>query len=503
MCGLPSENDDDLRAILTLAQKAWQRARAEGARSFRITASVSPHVPKPHTPFAWAEQISTAELNRRLGVLREAARGTSVTLKYRDAETSLLEGVFTRGDRRLGAAVEEAYRRGCRFDAWSEHLRFDTWMQVFQSLGLDPERYLTERSTEAEQPWDVVQSPVTKKFLVREKLRADRAAITEDCRLEDVCFSCGVAECPQRPWVKTPLPPVSLARARAAVGAPTFGRRQRGGRAARHAGLPLVPNRAAMNGTSTRPVHGVAPTGVHTSMRFRIVFEKAAGMRFTSHLDLMRTWERSLRRSELPLAFTQGHHPHLKMSFGPPLPLGYRSRAEVFDLEFSRPPDVDLAERLNAVLPDGLRVLAYRPILFKTPSLMSELEGASYRIRFPVAYLAEAGVAPEDLMSSLRTRIPELLAREHLLVRRQSEEKAREFDARPSVVALEASIEETPVALDAHIRFTPRAVVRSEELVAMLFPSGDVRGLDVERTALWTEAGGRRLDPLALLGPRS
>ena len=499
MCGLPSENDDDLRAILALAHKAWHRARAEGARNFRITASVSPHVPKPHTPFAWAEQVSTAELKRRLGVLREAARGTPVTLKYRDAETSLLEGVFTRGDRRLGAAVEEAYRRGCRFDAWSEHLRFDTWMQVFLDLGLDAERYLGERSTEAEQPWDVVQSPVTKKFLVREKVRADRAAITEDCRLEDVCFSCGVSECPQRPWVKTPLPPVDLARARAAVGAPTFGRR---GRTARHAGLAPAPPRAAASSAAMRSGNGVA-SGTNTSTRFRIVFEKAAGMRFTSHLDLMRTWERSLRRSELPLAFTQGHHPHLKMSFGPPLPLGYRSRAEVFDLEFSRPPAIDLAERLNAVLPDGLRVLAYRPILFKIPSLMSELEGASYRVRFPAAYLAEAGVAPENLMASLQTRIPELLSREHLVVRRKSEEKAREFDARPSIVALEACIEETPVALDAHIRFTPRAVVRSEELVAMLFPSGDVRTVDVERTALWMETGGRRLDPLALLGPRS
>jgi radical SAM family uncharacterized protein len=217
MCGLPGENDDDLRAILDLGQKAWQRARAEGHRNFRVTVSVSPHVPKPHTPFAWAEQVSTAELNRRLGVLREAARGTSVTLKYRDAETSLLEGVFTRGDRRLGQAVEEAYRRGCRFDAWSEHLRFATWLDVFADLGIDPERYLMERSTELEQPWDVVQSPVTKKFLVREKVRADRAAITEDCRLEDVCFSCGVSECPQRPWVKQPLPPVDLA-ARASRG---------------------------------------------------------------------------------------------------------------------------------------------------------------------------------------------------------------------------------------------------------------------------------------------
>src|SRR4029453_14194775 len=165
MCGLPGEQDEDLEAILELGDKAYPRARAEGNRNFRITASVSPHVPKPHTPFAWAGQVSTAELNRRLGVLREAARGTPGPLKYRDAETSLLEGVFTRGDRRLGAAVEMAFRRGCRFDAWGEHPRSHTWLEVFADLGIDPERYLTEHATDLEQPWDVIQSPVTKKFL--------------------------------------------------------------------------------------------------------------------------------------------------------------------------------------------------------------------------------------------------------------------------------------------------------------------------------------------------
>src|SRR5262249_30717637 len=236
MCGLPGENDDDLRAILDLGQRAHQQARAVGDQGFRITVSVSPHVPKPHTPFAWAEQVSTAELDRRLGVLREAARGKQVTLKYRDAETSLLEGVFTRGDRRLGEAVEQAFRRGCRFDAWTEHLKFETWLECFAELGIDPERYLLERSTEIDQPWDVVQSPVTKKFLVREKRRAAQAVVTDDCRLEDVCFSCGVAECPQRPWVKQSHPPVDLARAREAT---SFGRRTRRQRGPHRSAVPI------------------------------------------------------------------------------------------------------------------------------------------------------------------------------------------------------------------------------------------------------------------------
>jgi len=488
MCGLPTETDDDLRAILDLGEKAWQAAREAGNKSFRITVSVSPHVPKPHTPFAWAAQVDTTELNRRLGVLRAAAHGKHVTLKYRDAETSLLEGVFTRGDRRLGAVVEDAYRRGCRFDAWSEHLRFATWLDVFATHGLDPERYLVERSSELPQPWDVVQSPVTKKFLVRDKQRAEKAAILEDCRLEDVCFACGVENCNQRPWVKQPHAKLDLDHVIATLPAPAFGRRAR----------------TRPEDGSPRARHGTNATagGVATSTRFRVEFAKEAPMRFLSHLDLMRTWERALRRSGLPLAFTQGHHPHLKMSFGPPLPLGFRSRAEVFDLELCRPPGVDLAQRLNAVLPEGLTVTAFRPILYRNPSLMSQLEGGSYRVRFPASYLAEAGIAPGNLLALLHERVAGLLARDVVLVRRVGGDKAREFDARPSIVAIHAGSDELPAALDLHLRFTLRAAARPDDLLGLLVPEADPRTADVERTVLWAERGGERWEPLRLLSPR-
>jgi radical SAM-linked protein len=225
-------------------------------------------------------------------------------------------------------------------------------------------------------------------------------------------------------------------------------------------------------------------------------------MRFTSHLDLMRTWERSLRRSQLPLAYTQGHHPHLKMSFGPPLPLGYRSRAEVFDLEFSQPPAADLVERLQAVVPAGISVAAYRPILFKTPSLMSQLEGASYRVRFPRTFFAETGRLPDALREELGTRITELLGRSHVVMRRRSEAQTREFDARPSIVSLEIGNENGEPTLDAHLRFTVRAQVRPDELVALLLSGTDPRIVDVERVLLWAEVAGRRLDPLELLSAR-
>ena len=481
MCGLPTETDDDLRAILDLGYKAWQAAREAGNKAFRVVVSVSPHIPKPHTPFAWAAQVDTQELNRRLGVLREAVKGKPITLKYRDAETSMLEGVFTRGDRRLGALIEDAFRRGCRFDAWSEHLRYATWLDVFATHGVDPERYLLERDHALDQPWDVVQSPVTKKFLVRDLERANKAGALEDCRLEDICFACGVVDCNQRPWVKQPHAPLDLEQVLATLPAPAFGRRARN---------------TSGNGTSA------TAGGVATSTRFRVAFEKGAPMRFLSHLDLMRTWERALRRSGLPLAFTQGHHPHLKMSFGPPLPLGFRSQAEVFDLELIRPPGFDLAERLNTVLPDGLRVTGTRPILYKNPSLMSQMEGASYRVRFPASYLAEAGIAPGDLNSLLNERVTALMEQDVVVVRRKSEDKAREFDAKPSIVAMHPSQDELPAVLDLHLRFTLRASARPDDMLGLLIPEADPRTVDIERTALWADRDGERCEPFAMLTPR-
>ena len=159
--------------------------------------------------------------------------------------------------------------------------------------------------------------------------------------------------------------------------------------------------------------------------------------------------------------------------------------------------------RVNAVLPPGLSVLAFRPILFKTPSLMSQLEGASYRVRFPRSFLEDSGLAPESLHEVLETRIPELLGREHVIVRRRSEAQTREFDARPCIVALEVRGEDPPCALDVHVRFTARAQARPDELIALLIPNADARTADVERTMLWSEIGGHRLDPLALLSART
>lgn len=154
------------------------------------------------------------------------------------------------------------------------------------------------------------------------------------------------------------------------------------------------------------------------------------------------------------------------------------------------------------MLPDGLRVTGTRPILYKIPSLMSQLEGASYRVRFPASYLAEAGIAPGRLLAELGDRVTRLMAQDLVLVRRVSEDKAREFDAKPSIAAILASTDESPAVLDLHLRFTQRASARPDDLLTLLVPEADPRTADVERTAMWAEREGERLEPFRLLTPR-
>ena len=124
-------------------------------------------------------------------------------------------------------------------------------------------------------------------------------------------------------------------------------------------------------------------------------------------------------------------------------------------------------------------------------------------MRFPGVFLAEAGITDAELREALTTRSTRLLERDHLIVRRHSEAQTREFDARPSIVALEPGDEDGHTVLEAVIRFTARAQVRPDELVGLLVPEADARGVDVERVRLWTERGGRRLDPLELLSART
>jgi len=192
MIGLPSETDEDLQGIVDLAAKIRNTGRKHGKRP-RVTVSVSTFVPKPHTPFQWVEQLGSDEVRRRQRLLRDAFARLKIEFRWHDDRLSWLEGVFSRGDRRLGGAVLAAYRRGARFDGWGEYYDQALWKAAFAQVGLSAEDYFRARDLDEPLPWDYIDAGPTREFMRKEFKKVSAAApkVTEDCR-DGPCLNCGV-----------------------------------------------------------------------------------------------------------------------------------------------------------------------------------------------------------------------------------------------------------------------------------------------------------------------
>lgn len=193
MLGLPTETDEDVLGIADLAARvmhAWRESASNKQRGVRITVSTSWFVPKPHTAFQWEPQISKEEYERRVKLLREAITTKTVTYNWHDSDTSFLEAVLARGDRRMCKVLETAWRKGAKLDAWEEYFSLDRWLEAFEECGLDPHFYANRRREKDEiMPWSMISSGVTEEYLWRELQRAREGVTTPDCRTR--CNACG------------------------------------------------------------------------------------------------------------------------------------------------------------------------------------------------------------------------------------------------------------------------------------------------------------------------
>ena len=193
MLGLPTETDEDVLGIAELVYKviqAWKEHAVNKKRGLRVHVATAYFVPKPHTPFQWEKQITPQEYLRRCKLLKEHFYSKSIEYDYHSPDLSRLEAVFARGDRRLGAVIEEAVKNGARLDGWDEFFRYDLWLDAFAKCGIDPDFYTVRGYGEDELlPWDAIDVGVGKKFLLHERKRAYEAAVTPDCR--HGCAGCG------------------------------------------------------------------------------------------------------------------------------------------------------------------------------------------------------------------------------------------------------------------------------------------------------------------------
>jgi radical SAM family uncharacterized protein len=196
MCGLPTETDEDVLQIARLAKSVIRAGReATGRRDIRCTVSIGGFVPKPHTPFQWAAQLAAEETDRRLQMLRDAiGRDRAIGYRYHDGQPGIVEGLLSRGDRRVGAVIAEVVRRGGRFDGWSEHFSYQLWMEAAETVGVDVGWYTTrERARSEVLPWDHLDSGLDEEWLWSDWQEALGEREIDDCRWSP-CFDCGV--CP-------------------------------------------------------------------------------------------------------------------------------------------------------------------------------------------------------------------------------------------------------------------------------------------------------------------
>lgn len=350
MFGLPTETVDDVAAIAQLTKQAMRTAGG----NCQINVSVATFVPKPHTPFQWEPQISIEEGFERIRLLKKELPRRGFNLKWHDPRQSFLEGVISRGDRRLAAVIAEAWKRGARFDGWSEHFDLAGWQDAAKTCGIDLEHYLRRRDFSEILPWQHLDSGVDAGFLRAEHAKAIKEEYTPDCRVHG-CQDCGVCD------FKTIKPVVHRQEEMkvANPGGDIFGNQQ----------------------IEDRPHH-----------LYRLTYSRLDGARFIGHLELLQLFFRAFRRAHLQLNFSQGYNPSPKVSFGAAVPVGTESLAEFMDLDLAAMLENTeaMVTALNAQLPAGIVAVSIVP---KTSHSQPWGTSASYRITLPVAVVVDGSKA--------------------------------------------------------------------------------------------------------------
>lgn len=345
MIGLPTESDDDLLAIVDLCRKV-RDAAGPGIKRLQVTASVSPFVPKPHTPFQWEDQISLEEIRRRIGLLLGAVKGEKrIKLRWHEPDMSFLEGVFSRGDRRLAPVLESAYRKGAIFTSWIDQFELAPWLESLAEHGLDPLEFTAGFPTDAPLPWDHLRSGVGKEFLLRERERALSGKVTADCRYA-ACRQCGVCD--------TKAGPSGLPKASPELEFRNLLNLPRRDQEAHRPRLDEHGRVITRSEAGSEPPERPEALGRKVD-HYRVWYSKTGAATSLSQLELQAIFERAMRRGGLALAFSRGFRPGPLLSFARALPVGVASRGEWLSiyLRESTPPEKVLAAFKS--LPGGLR----------------------------------------------------------------------------------------------------------------------------------------------------
>ncbi len=439
MVGLPIETYDDLDGIFDLSSKV---AKLRARKSQKVTVSLSPFVPKSHTPFQWYGQENPGIVNDKIEYLKKKFKNSPVRFTAHNPVNSLYEGALARGDRRLGAVIERVWRMGGTLEAWSDQFNPERWEAAFRDEGLDPATFVEARRIGSDLPWSHITKGIDDTFLEKEWNDALEAQTTEDCRIGK-CHACGL--------------------------------------------MKLIPKGEKV--CNTLKSEAIKEFSTKTDIKtpevvstVRLRYSRGNELKWTGHLDFVRLWDRLIRRAGIPIAYSQGFHPHPRLSFGPPLPVGVRSNDEFLDLDMTE--IVDAKEFIKIIHVYSIEDLVplEAAVFTKSPgSLVSAIERYDYHIL-------------GEISDTHMQNITEWMMNSSYFVKRIKKKRTREIDIRPFVKSVE---ELEPGKLYLQLRSVNGATARLNELF-QAFGMENEKYLDVVRDSVYISANGEWTDPIKM-----
>lgn len=463
--GLPTEKNEDIAAIANLLKKCQDAAGAYPDTQFHVY--VQAFSPKAHTPFQWEKQESPAVLTEKFSLLREELAGIPAKLTFQNPHTASLETALSRGDRRMGGVIENAWRLGSRFDALKDTFREDYWTQAFRDSGISWEDYRSSISITLALPWDHIEIGVSKAYLKEEKLRASRAQIHP--KNKDL-VSIGYGGIPRDQFGKL------------LQGGISGDRGVSGGSVGASSQLQASAGTDAMQ-YGRRGRKRQIPVAV-IKRKIRIRYSKSGLARFLSHQDVVRVFDRSAQLARIPLVYSQGLRPNPKISYGPPLSPGLASTAEYLDMEVEIGGETDIQGRFNQFLPAGMQILQFQGIFAKVPALAAVINRLTYE-----ALLSDE-VLSEEL---LQTWLGQTEAR----VKRPTKDGVKDIDIRPFVHQMKCTKNKLLISIDINEGKTTKV---TEVLESLLAPQGvDYRKFPIQRTGQYIVKDDSILTPFDII----
>ncbi len=384
MIGLPTETMADIDAIVALAKKTAEAGNVSGHGRKRVTVSVGTFVPKPHTPFQWEEQLSIDQSQQRINRIKDRMPRRGINLKWHDPKQSYLEGVFSRGDRRLAALIVRAWEMGARLDSWSDHFVLQRWQECADACGIDLGFYLRQREKDEILPWGHLSTGVENEFLLEELDKTQKGEYTPDCRYHG-CQDCGLCD---------------------------FDTIQ-----------PIVHNKEQTNHAASKQsdaadeIHREEPEG---KFKYLVTYSRTGLICYLGHLEFLQIIFRALRRARIRTNFSKGYNPSPKISFSPALPVGTESLCETFVMELPAPLDDCQVQsvRLEEALPDGISINKIVPLAGKLPQELKTTYSISVE---------------KSLIEEEQNKIKSFLAADSHYISRRRKGKTKQIDIRPMI----------------------------------------------------------------------